>query len=321
VRGSGSAGVLGGVVLPDDPGIPALRALAAEGFGPVLSRAGVSGDVETVRLLGHQPGRCTFEVTCGEGRVALKVYSPARAPALDLCEWLEGEGLASGRAPTVPPVIASSRSLGLLVMGWLEGANGHDLIEGGRATRAGELAATWLRVESGLSVKLGRSYGPDAALQEVERWTRKIGRVDSVLGADASAVMTGLRAAPPLNPHEGVRHGDFSPEHVLDLGDGPGVIDWDSFRRGALELDAARFLAALSWLAGERSGRVESTAAAAAALRAGLDGLLDERALAWYRAGVLVRLAKKLCRETPRPAGWRERARSLLTEARGAIDA
>lgn len=320
MRGSRSAGVLGGVVLPDDPGIPALRALAAEGFGPVLSRAGVSDDVEKVRLVGHQPGRCTFEVTCGEGRVALKAYSPARAPALDLCEWLEGEGLASGRAPTVPPVIASSHSLGLLVMGWLDGASGHDLIEGGRATRAGELAAEWLRVESGLSVGLGRSYGPDAALQEVARWTRKIGRVDSVLGAEASAVMTGLRAAPPPNGHEGVRHGDFSPEHVLDLGNGPGVIDWDSFRQGALELDAARFLAALSWLAGERSGRVGSTAEAAAALRAGLDGLLDDRALAWYRAAVLVRLAKKLCRETPRPACWRERARSLLSEAREAVD-
>jgi hypothetical protein len=319
MRDSRSAGVLGGVVLPDDPGIPALRALAAEGFGSVLSRAGVSDDVEKVRLVG--PGRCTFEVTCGERRVALKAYSPARARALDLCEWLKGEGLASGRAPTVPPIVASSRSMGLLVMGWLDGASGHDLIEGGRAPRTGELAAEWLRVESGLSVELGRSYGPDAALQEVARWTRKIGRVDPTLGAESSAVMIGLRAAPPTNRHEGVRQGDFSPEHVLDLGDGPGVIDWDSFRQGALELDAARFLAALSWLAGERSGRVESTAAAAAALRAGLDGLLDQRALAWYRAVVLVRLAKKLCRETPRPAGWRERARSLLTEARGAIDA
>jgi hypothetical protein len=321
VRDSRSPGVLGGVVLPHDPGIPALRALAAEGFGPLLSRAGVSDDVEEVRLVGHQPGRCTFEVTCGEGRMALKAYSPARAPALDLCEWLESEGLASGRAPTVPPIIARSRSLGLLVMGWLDGASGHDLIEERRATRAGELAAEWLRVESGLSVELGRSYGPDAALQEVARWTRKIGRVDSVLGAEASVVITGLRAAPRPNGHEGIRHGDFSPEHVLDLGNGPGVIDWDSFRRGALELDAARFLAALSWLAGAQSGRVESTAAAAAALRAGLDGLLDERALAWYRAVVLVRLAKKLCRETPRPAGWRARALSLLTEARGAIEA
>jgi hypothetical protein len=75
-------------VLPDDPGIPALRALASEGFGPLLSRPGVSDDVERVRLVGHQPGRCTFEVTCGEGRMALKAYSPARAPALDLCECL-----------------------------------------------------------------------------------------------------------------------------------------------------------------------------------------------------------------------------------------
>jgi hypothetical protein len=320
VRHSRTADDLGDDVLPDDPGIPALRVLAAEGFGPVLARAGVSDDVERVRLLRHQPGRCTFEVTCGGRRVALKAYSPARAAALDLCELLEGEGLASGRAPTVPPIIARSRSLGLLVMAWLEGANGRDLIEGGRATRVGELAAEWLRAESGLKVELGRPYGPAAALQEVSRWARKIGRVDTELGAEASAVVTGLRAAPPPHRHEGVRHGDFSPEHVLDLGDGPGVIDWDSFRRGAIELDAARFLAALSWLSGENSGRVDGASEAAAALRAGLDGILDQRALAWYRAAVNVRLAKKLCRETPRPARWRARAGSLLAEARSSVD-
>jgi hypothetical protein len=307
-------------VLPDDPGIPALRALAAVGFGQVLTRAGMSDEVEKVRLVSHQPGRCTFEVTCGGRRVALKAYSPARAAALDLCEWLESEGLASGRPPTVPPIIARSHSLGLLVMGWLEGVSGRDLIQGGRATRAGELAAEWLRAESGLTVELGRRYGPDHALQEVARWARKIGRVDSELGAEASAVHAGLRAARPRNGYEGVRHGDFSPEHVLDLGDGPGVIDWDSFRRGALELDAARFLGGLSWLAGERSDRVVPAAEAAASLHAGLDGLLDARAVAWYRAAVLVRLAKKLCREAPRPQHWRARARSLLAEARRATE-
>jgi hypothetical protein len=30
-----------------------------------------------------------------------------------------------------------------------------------------------------------------------------------------------------------VRNGSFRAEHVLDLGDRPGVIDWDGFRRGA----------------------------------------------------------------------------------------
>jgi Phosphotransferase enzyme family len=320
VRYSLGANDLGDDVVPVDPGIPALRALASEGFGSVLTRAGVSDDVENVRLLKHQPGRCTFELTCGGRRLALKAYSPARAAAVALCEWLEAEGLASGRAPTVPPIIARSRSLGLLVMAWLEGASGRDLIEDGRATRAGELAAEWLRAESHLTVELGRRYGPDAALQEVTRWARKIGRVDSELGAEASAVVASLRAAPPASTREGVRHGDFSPQHVLDLGDGPGVIDWDSFRRGALELDAARFLAGLSWLAGERSDRAGPAAEAGASLRAGLDGLLDERAVAWYRAGVHIRLAKKLCRERPRPVGWRKRAHALLIEARRATE-
>jgi Phosphotransferase enzyme family len=308
------------VRVPDDPGIPALRALATEGFGPVLTHVGVRGWVDEMRLVGHQPGRCIFDVTCSGRRLAVKAYSPARVAVLDVCDWLESNGLASGRAPTIPPIVACSRPMGLLVTGWLQGANGRELIDAGRPARAGELAAEWLRVESGLSPEMGRSYGPEAALRDVGQWSRRIGRVDAKLGTDASEVHRRLRAAPPPNAHRGVRHGDFSPEHVLDLGDGPGVIDWDGFRRGALELDVARFLGALSWLVGERPGRSERAAEASAALLAGVNGLLDERSLAWYRAAVHVRLARKLCREIPRRAGWRERARSLLAEARRAME-
>lgn len=306
--------------LPDDRGIPALGAMAADGIGPVLARAGVPGGVERVRLLKHQPGRCTFDVTCGGTRMAVKAYSPARAAVLDLCERLEREGLATGRPPTIPPIVACSRSLGLLAMRWLDGASGRALIEAGQPARAGELGAAWLRVESRLSAQVGRRYGAEAALQDVARWARKIGRVDRELGADAVAVLDGLRAAAPPNSREGVCHGDFSPEHVLDLGDGPGVIDLDGLCRGALELDAARFLAALDWFAGERPDRRDRLSAAAAALRAGVDDLVDERALAWYHAVVHVRLAKKLCREIPRHARWRARATSLLAGANGAIE-
>jgi hypothetical protein len=308
------------VRVPEDHGIPALRALAVEGFQPVLARAGVRDRVEKVRLVGHQPGRCIFEVTCSGRRLAVKAYSPARTAALDVCEWLEGNGLASGRAPTIPPIVACSRPMGLLVTAWLRGASGRELIDAGRPARAGELAAEWLRVESGLSAEFGRSYGAEAALQDVAQWARRIGRADAELGTHASAVHARLREALPPSAHRGVRHGDFSPEHVLDLGDGPGVIDWDGFRRGALELDIARFLAALSWLAGERPGLSERAAKASAALVSGVNGLLDERSLAWYRAAVHVRLAKKLCREVPRRAGWQERARSLLAEARAAME-
>jgi hypothetical protein len=306
--------------LPRDPDIPALGALAAEGVASVLARAGVRGGVEGLRLLKHQPGRCTFELICAGTRLAVKAYSPARADALDLCEWLEHEGLASGRAPTVPPIVACSRPLGLLVTRWLEGASGRELIEAGRPARAGQLAAEWLRAESRLPPGLGGTYGTEAALQDAARWARKIGRVDPELGTDAAAVVASLRAAAPPSGHRRVRHGDFSPEHVLDLGAGPGVIDWDSFRQGSLELDAARFLAALSWLAGERPDWSTRLADSAASLRAGVDGLLDERSLAWYRAVVHVRLAKKLCRETPRPGRWQARARALLAEAKRAIE-
>jgi len=50
-----------------------------------------------------------------------------------------------------------------------------------------------------------------------------------------------------------------------------------------------------------------------AAFLGGTDGLLDERALAWHRAAMLLRLANKINR---RPSNdWLARANTLLAEA------
>ena len=51
------------------------------------------------------------------------------------------------------------------------------------------------------------------------------------------------------------------------------------------------------------------------AFLAGTAGLLDERALAWYRAGALLRLASKAQEVKRQRPGWRARADALLEEA------
>ncbi len=104
---------------------------------------------------------------------------------------------------------------------------------------------------------------------------------------------------------------------MLDLGGGPGVIDWDSFKQGPLELDAGTLL---GWLSRHTSGHPALAAAVAeaeAALLEGISGLTDEGALLWYRAAALVKFAVRLALRKP---DRRPRSATLLAEARHLLD-
>ena len=53
-----------------------------------------------------------------------------------------------------------------------------------------------------------------------------------------------LAANMPPPGYTDLRHGGFYLSHVFDLVDGPGVIDWDTFRQGPVEVDAGMLCAA-----------------------------------------------------------------------------
>src|SRR2546422_5779946 len=110
-------------------------------------------------------------------------------------------------------------------------------------------------------------------------------------------------------------HGTFYARHVLDQGDRVGVIDWERFGRGPLELDAGMFLAT-TWRYGlDHAPLAAEAARAEEALLAGTTGLLDERVLDWHRAAALLRLASKVYVVERRKKNWLDRAHALLTEA------
>lgn len=107
-------------------------------------------------------------------------------------------------------------------------------------------------------------------------------------------------------------HGTLYARHLLDLGDGPGVIDWQRFGQGPLELDAGTFLATV-WRIGLKDERLASEARLAEqAFVARTAGLLNACAVAWYRAAVLLRLACKCVR---RRGDWLAHGHALLREA------
>jgi len=139
----------------------------------------------------------------------------------------------------------------------------------------------------------------------------KLAATDRELGKSATAVIVALaRSLPPVGRPRLV-HGSLYTRHVLDLGEAAGLIDWDHFGQGPAELDAGVFLAT-TWRMGCLNPALAGDARRAErAFRRGTAGLFDERALAWHRAAVLLRVAGKLARRKADLAG----AGALLDEA------
>jgi hypothetical protein len=291
--------------LPDDPALPGLLAIRRLGLARAVPSLGFDGGPETIRMVGYTPGsRATLEVRVATRRVAVKAYAEDPAPEAELYVALAGS--------RVPPLLGWERDLRILVIGWLEGPTAHDLVRGGQGERAGELAARWLECARALSVNVGPPVGSAQLVDRADGWVAELGAADATLGAAARALSEGLAQTPPPEGEPRLVHGTLYDRHVLDLGDGPGVIDWQRFGQGPIEMDAATFLATVS------RTRLAQPDAAAAAVRAEATflahtrGWWDERALAWHRAAALLRAARRQLNR--RKGDWRVRVDALLAE-------
>lgn len=311
-----------GAAVPDDRQIAALRAVADKGLQDVLARAGLRSPIRRVEVCKYHPGRrCTLFVESASGRLLVKAYAKDHSRIVRLLERLEHEGLAGGRPPCAPALVAHEPSLFLIVTEWFAAPSAQDVIARGAGRRAGELAAAWLRATSAAQIELGPECGAPDVLARAERegWVASIEAADPALGSEASVRMQALAARLPSESTRVLQHGSFRPSCIFDLGDGPGVIDWDSFRQGAPELDAATFLAGLSRLAAIRPELRAASEDAAESFRAGVAELLiDEEALAWHRAAALVKFARWQTNRRPYVADWRAQTRELLREAAAA---
>jgi hypothetical protein len=305
-------------VLPTDPSIPALCAIHDQGLGPVLDQLGLRGRSAEIRSLKHHAGsRCTLRLDLDGQRMALKVYADDPFPLAALLRRFEREGLATGRAPTVTPLLGFDRSLRLIVTAWLDGPSGKELIASGAGAQAAQLALAWLHAAADFSIELGDEYGPAALLDDTERRVQTIAAADSALGSLAARHYERLAVDTPAGAPTNVRHASFKPSSLIDLG-GPGLIDWDGFRQGAFELEAARFLSALARMSKSRRAAVEEIRRAEEVFRRGIAQLADLHALSWYLAADLVKLAARLARR--QPVGWHGRAHALLVDAGTALE-
>jgi hypothetical protein len=301
--------------LPTDADIPALR---PGGLEAAMQAAGLDGAVVELELLKYHPrSRCTFRLVAAGRELAFKAYADDPEPLAALLDRLGARGLASGKPPTAAPLVAFDPELRVVVTGWLEGPTTKALIAAGAGVRAGELAAAWLHETAVLELDVGAHYGPAELLADTVQRVELLTASDPALGALASAALGALAAEPPSDERTGVRHPSFKPSSILDLGAGPGLIDWDGFTQGAPEHEAGMYLASLTRMAAGRRASAGETDAAARAFRSAVADLLDETAMDWYEAAALVKLAARLSRR--RPDRWWERSQRLLTKAQALL--
>jgi len=307
-------------MLPADPVLPALVAAHERGVQAVLAECGVRASVRSVRVLRHHPGsRCVLEVQTGDGRLAIKAFRRDPADRAATLTRLAAAGLAQPRGPSVTVLAGYDGRLACLVLEWLAGEPAVELLAGGRGARVGALAAQWLAAAATVGPGGLDSYGAVPMLSDLARWCEAITNADPTLGERAVALINRLQDDPPPRGRPGLLHGSFSVNHLLELGDGPGVLDWDEPRHGPVELDAGAFLASLRRYAGQQPARsagaveVEVEVEAADALVTGAGDVLDPLALAWYRRAALVKHAKHACKL--HAAGWRRLADELLRTA------
>lgn len=296
--------------IPDDPALPAIAEIRSAGLAAVFPALGLGKEPVEFQLCGYTPGaRATFEARTETRRLAIKVYARDPAPEIALYEALAASGLAGTSGVRVPRLLAWDRDLRAFAISWLPGQPLDRLIKEGNGRRAGALAGAVLRRTASLSVNLGPVFDPGEAVFEVGKWIAKLFVTDPSLGHAADKVANVLLRTLPKNGHPHLVHGALYARHILDLGDGPGVIDWQRSGLGPLELDAGTFLAKIYRIALRHERLTEEVARAEASFRLGAMRLLDERALQWHRATTLLRLASKSFRSA-------EAERSLTPDER-----
>lgn len=297
--------------LPDDPALPGLAAIRSLGLARAMPALGLQDSPVELISCRHVPkSHITLEARTGSGRFAVKAYAKDPSKEAELYLALGENGVAGTSECRVPPLLAWDRELKMLAIGWLEGPSAEQLILAGQGARAGELAAQWLRHAASLPIKLGPPYG---AAEIAARKPRKIA-ADLALEMSATAIARKLRRIQPETDSSRLVHGTFYSHHIIDLGNGPGVIDWEHFGQGPIELDAGIFLAS-AWRTRMWPERPEAEVTRAEeSFLAGMDGLLDKDAVAWHRSAMLLRLACKLARRQDE-SDWSARAHALMREA------
>ena len=276
--------------LPDDPALPGLRKIMTRGLAQVMSEPEL--ELATLCMHNYVPGsRATLEVRMADRRFVIKIYADDPSAEAEVYLRLAALGLAGDSGPRVPRLLSWDRDQKILVLSWLEGPSASQLVKDGKGRRAGELAVAWLRAASGGDVRFGPRRGCGHLLYQVGVSVGALTAANPVLGATAKRTAKVLERTQPEEGTPHLVHGTLYARHILDMGDGPGVIDWQQFGQGPFEVDAGMFLATISRAALRHQEVADEATRATEAFLEGTRGLVDPNTLEWFWAASLLHLA------------------------------
>jgi hypothetical protein len=276
--------------LPDDPSLPGLRKIMTRELTDTMP--GLELEQATLWIRNYVPGsRATLEARVADRRFVIKIYADDPSGEAEVYRRLALLGLAGDFGPRVPRMLGWDRDQKIIILGWLGGPSMSQLVKNGQGRRAGELAASWLRAASWGEVRFGPPRGCGHFLYLAGVAVGALARADRLLGATARLTAKILVRTQPAEGAPHLVHGTLYARHILDMGDGPGVIDWQQFGQGPLEVDAGMFLATISRIALRHQEAAPEAALATEAFLEGTQGLLDPNTLEWFWAASLLHLA------------------------------
>jgi len=297
--------------LPDDPALPGLRNIRTEGIASVISD--LEPETVTLWMRNYVPGsRAILEARIGDRRFAIKIYADDPSAEAEVYQQLALAGLAGDSGPRVPRLLNWVPDQKTLVLSWLEGPSLRELVNEGKGRRAGELAAAWLRATSSLGIGVGPLRACGYFLDLVGTSVAAVAVADPSLGALTRKAAEALIRAQPEEEERHLVHGTFYARHILDTGDGPGIVDWQQCGQGPIEADAGMFLATISRLGLHSNGATHRAEQAKDTFMEGTRELVDPNSLKWYWSASLVHLAG---RGLARGRKTHERTEPLLQEA------
>ena len=339
IRAMGLARAIPSLGLPDDPVELILRAYKPGARATFEARVGSRRFAVKAYASGASSEAALYDALHAAG---LAGQSGARVPPLLAFErnlelvvigWLDGptatdlvkrgEGRRAGelaadwvrRIVSLPVTLGPARGAADILARtrkWAANLRAADPVLGAAASVvAGMLALTEPQPRSA-PVQSGLGALIDTLKDRARGWAADLRASDPAMRFAAAAlppapVRTRARESAPV-----LVHGTLYARHVIDLGDGPGVIDWQQFGQGPIEFDAGTFLATI-WRIGQKDAGLSPEAARTEeAFLAGTAGQLNPSAVAWYRAAMLLRLADKYGRQG---GGALVDAHALLSEA------
>jgi hypothetical protein len=243
---------------------------------------------------------------------------------LSIMDMLWSDVFANHPRVGIPQPLGCIPELSMLVYVPAEGLFLNEVIAGGRALGAMELAGTWLGVLHSHRLPLDRKLNMPAEVANLQKWAALVAEKYPEEATNVARIAGYLTQRASELPFEGDTpiHKDFHYAHIV-MDRGLKIIDFDEMRLGDPNFDLAHFCANLHLLSYRNENEVYKFSALQKAFLnayASETGWVPNERFVYFYAYTCLKIAKQLCTLRglrPRPEGEEQRRQVQLMIQQG----